>query len=79
MGKMIRKVAVLGAGNGGHAFCAHLVMDGFEVRLFEARQFKRNIEPIEARGGIEAFGDRCGFAKIDIVSTKMEEVLAQVV
>ncbi len=72
---MIRKVAVLGAGNGGHAYCAHLVMDGFEVRLYEARQFKRNIDPIEARGGIEAFGDRCGFAKIDIVSTKMEEVV----
>ena len=75
MGKTVRKVAVLGAGNGGHAYCAHLVMDGFEVRLYEARQFKRNIEPIEARGGIEAFGDRCGFAKIDIVSTKMEEVV----
>lgn len=73
--KMIMKVAVLGAGNGGHAFCAHLVMDGFKVRLYEAPQFKRNIEPIQAKGGIEAFGDRCGFAKIDIVSTNMEEVV----
>ncbi len=72
---MIRKVAVLGAGNGGHAFCAHLVMDGFEVRLYEAPRFKHNIEPIQAKGGIEAFGDRCGFAKIGIVSTNMEEVV----
>ncbi len=75
MGNTIRKVAVLGAGNGGHAFCAHLAMDGFQVRLYEAPQFKHNIEAIRARGGIEAFGDRCGFAKIDIVSTNMAEVI----
>ncbi len=72
---MIRKVAVLGAGNGGHAFCAHLVMDGFEVRLYEAPQFKRNLEPIQTKGGIEAFGDRSGFAKIGLASTNMEEVV----
>jgi opine dehydrogenase len=72
---MIRRVAVLGAGNGGHSFCAHLVMDGFEVRLYEAPQFKRNLEPIQAKGGIEAFGDRCGFAKIGVVSTNMKEVV----
>jgi opine dehydrogenase len=75
MGKTIRKVAVLGAGNGGHAFSAHLAMDGFEVRLYEAPQFKHNIEPIQARGGIEAFGDRCGFVKVGIVSTTIEEVV----
>jgi opine dehydrogenase len=73
--KMIRKVAVLGAGNGGHSFCAHLAMDGFEVRLYEAPQFKHNIEPIQAQGGIEAFGDRCGFAKIGTVSTNIEAVV----
>jgi opine dehydrogenase len=50
-------------------------MDGFEVRLYEAPQFKRNIEPIQAKGGIEAFGDRSGFARMGIVSTKMEEVV----
>jgi opine dehydrogenase len=72
---MIRKVAVLGAGNGGHAFCAHLVMDGFEVRLYEAPQFKHNIEAIQAKGGIEAFGDRCGFAKMNTVTTNMKEVV----
>jgi opine dehydrogenase len=72
---MIRKVAVLGAGNGGHAFCAHLLMDGFEVRLYEAPQFKQNIEPIQAKGGIEAFGDRSGFAKIDTVSTDIQAVV----
>jgi len=72
---MIRKVAVLGAGNGGHAFCAHLAMDGFKVRLYEAPQFKRNVEAIQAKGGIEAFGDRSGFAKLDVVSTNMEEVV----
>ena len=75
MGKTIGKVAVLGAGNGGHAFCAHLVLDGFEVRLYEAPQFKHNIEAIQAKGGIEAFGDRCGFAEINIVSTNMEQVV----
>ena len=50
-------------------------MDGFEVRLYEAPQFKRNIESIQAKGGIEAFGDRCGFVKMGVVSTKMDEVV----
>ena len=75
MKKTIRNIAILGAGNGGHAFCAHLVMDGFEVRLYEAPQFKHNIEAIQAKGGIEAFGDRSGFAKIDSVSTNIEEAV----
>jgi opine dehydrogenase len=75
MKRPIRKVAVLGAGNGGHAFCAHLAMDGFEVRLYEAPQFKHNLEPILAKGGIEAFGDRSGFAEINTVSTNMEQVV----
>lgn len=72
---MIDKIAVLGAGNGGHAFAAHLTLKGFEVNLYEAPDFRENIEPIREKGGIEAFGDICGFADISNVSTHMGETV----
>ena len=51
----IKKIAVLGAGNGGCAAAADLTLRGFQVRLFsrsestiaEARQARREIELIE--------------------------------
>jgi len=72
---MIKTIAVLGAGNGGHAFCGQFALEGFEVRLYEAPQFKDNLVPIKKKGGIEVFGDRWGFAKVAVASTNMKEVV----
>ena len=49
----IKKIAVLGAGNGGQAAAADLTLRGHEVALFELPQFEQNIQPIIDRGGIE--------------------------
>jgi len=48
----VKSVAVLGAGNGGVTAAADLKSRGFEVRLYELPEFKRNIEGIIKKGGI---------------------------
>jgi opine dehydrogenase len=47
----IRKIAVLGAGNGGCAAAADLTLRGYEVRLFSRSD--KTLLPILKRGGIE--------------------------
>jgi opine dehydrogenase len=47
----IRKIAVLGAGNGGCAAAADLTLRGYEVRLFSRSE--ATLVPIAKRGGIE--------------------------
>jgi opine dehydrogenase len=51
----IRKIAVLGAGNGGCAAAADLTLSGYEVRLCSRSQ--TTIQPITDRGGIEIVED----------------------
>ncbi len=50
----IKKIAVLGAGNGGQAAAADLTLRGFKISLFEMPQFEQNLKPILERGGIES-------------------------
>lgn len=42
----VEKIAVIGAGNGGHAMAAHKTLDGFEVSLFELPRFADNIRRV---------------------------------
>src|SRR5262245_1405445 len=51
----IKKVAVLGAGNGGCAVAADLTLRGYEVRLFSRSE--STLLPISKRGGIEVVVD----------------------
>lgn len=48
----VKKIAVLGAGNGGHAMAAHKTLDGFEVNLFELSRFAINIRQVLDTGQI---------------------------
>lgn len=72
---MIKKVAVLGAGHGGCAFSGHLAINGFEVGLYEHPKFKKNLEEIKIRGGIELIGAVEGFGKFSNATTDIKEVL----
>ncbi len=72
---MAKRITILGAGNGGFALSVHLTLRGFNVALYEEPKFKQNIEPVKENGGIEAFGDISGFAKLQTVSTNIEEVI----
>jgi opine dehydrogenase len=51
----IKKVAVLGAGNGGCAVAADLTLRGYEVRLFSRSD--STLVPVAKRGGIEVVED----------------------
>jgi opine dehydrogenase len=48
------RVAVIGAGNGGHAMAAHLTVEGHEAVLFSRTASK--IEDVERQGGIVMHG-----------------------
>jgi opine dehydrogenase len=43
-----RKIAILGAGNGGHAMAAHKSLDGFDVNLYELPRFEDNVQKVLA-------------------------------
>jgi opine dehydrogenase len=63
-------IAVIGAGNGGHAMAAHMSLKGLAVRFYELPRFAENIRPVQERGGIELTGvvDE-GFAKLELITT----------
>ncbi len=75
---MNKKVAILGAGNGGYAMAADLSMVGYEVNLYEHPNFADNLKPVSDLGGIEMLsrtpagkdltlpaGGKTGFVKIE--------------
>ncbi len=74
---MNKKIAILGAGNGGYAMAADLSMVGYEVNLYEYPDYADNLKPIIEKGGIEMIsrtpageelvlpaGGKTGFVKI---------------
>jgi len=69
------KVSVLGAGNGGQALSAHLAINGFKVNLFEHPDFKKNIEEVSKKGGIELSGKLHGFGKIFHATSDIKEAI----
>jgi len=87
---MSKKIAVLGAGNGGYVMAADLSMVGYDVNLYELPEYADdNLGPVIQRGGIEVIsqdpsgkeiilsaGGRSGFTKISgKVSSDMKEVI----
>lgn len=57
-----KTIAVLGAGNVGHAMAGHLVLKGYEVRLFN--RWEKELEGIRTAGGIHVQGHVEGFAPL---------------
>lgn len=75
----LEKCAVLGAGAGGQAMAADLTLAGIEVNLYEMPQFRKNLQTIIDRGGIEIRGQaRQGFAKVNKVTTDIEEAIKDI-
>ncbi|MBW7959426.1 MAG: NAD/NADP octopine/nopaline dehydrogenase family protein [Candidatus Promineofilum sp.] len=74
--KEIRRVAVLGAGNGGHAMAADLTLAGFDVNLYELPQFAGNLNAIREAGGIYISGVvREGYAQLNCVTSDIGEAI----
>ena len=49
---MVKKIAILGAGNGGMTAAADLKEQGFEISLYELPQFEKNLAVMQEKGGI---------------------------
>lgn len=72
----VKKVAILGAGNGGITAAADLKQKGFDVSLFEMPEFALNLEEIKRKGGIlleEPNGE--SFQEVQEVTTNIEEAI----
>lgn len=75
---MNRKIAIIGAGNGGFAMAAHLALEGYEINLFELPRFQANIASVIEKGGIEISGPmKSGFARLNMISTDISETISQ--
>jgi opine dehydrogenase len=59
-----KRVAVIGAGNGGQALAGHLGMRGFDVSLLEDPRFEAGIAEVRSRGAVELKGALSGFGPV---------------
>jgi opine dehydrogenase len=70
----MRRICIIGAGNGGAAIAGDLTLAGHECRLFEFPEYRANLEPIVAHGGIRVTGiARTGLAKIALATFDLGE------
>ena len=71
------RIAILGAGHGGHTMAADLSLAGHETTIYELPQYRQNLEGIRQRGGIELTGKaRTGFARIALATTDIREAIS---
>jgi len=72
---MTAPIAVLGAGNGAHAFAGDLALRGHRVRLYN--QFAEEIAALQAQGGVTLEGALAGFGALELVTTDIGPVVAE--
>lgn len=70
---MQQSIAVIGAGHGGLAMAGHLSVMGHSVHLYNRGEDR--LWGIKSTGGIEVEGEIAGFARIDVITTSMEEAI----
>lgn len=70
-----RRIAIIGAGNGGQAAAFELAKKGFAVHLCDID--KRVIQEIGEAGGIRASGRLEGFAEISLLTTDVTEAVEE--
>jgi opine dehydrogenase len=74
--RTLQRIAVIGAGNGGHAMAAHMTLKGFPVHFYEMPRFAGNLRPAQERGGIELTGVVGeGFMRPELMTTDMAEAV----
>ncbi len=72
-----KRIAIIGAGNGGCAIAGDMTLAGHECRLFEFPEYADNITPIRHTGGLEVTGiARTGFAKLALTTTDLAEAVS---
>jgi opine dehydrogenase len=74
--RTVDSIAVVGAGNGGHAMAAHMSLKGFPVRFYELPRFAENIRPAREQGGIRLTGVVGeGFAQPELFTTEISKAI----
>lgn len=74
---MLKKITVIGGGNGAFAVAADLTLAGYEITLYEDERFKENIEELSNTKVLKVTGvGRTGKAKIHKVTTDLEDAIA---
>ncbi|MGE5261757.1 MAG: NAD/NADP octopine/nopaline dehydrogenase family protein [Acidobacteriota bacterium] len=71
---MLPRIAVLGAGNGAHAFAGDLALRGYPVRLYS--KFANEIAGLQAAGGVTCEGAVAGFGALELASSDIAPVVA---
>lgn len=67
-------IAILGAGNGAHAFAGDLALRGYPVRLYNA--FENEIAELVKARGVTCEGAVEGFGQLEMVTTEIAPVVA---
>lgn len=65
--------AIIGAGNGGQGFAAHLSLNGFPVKLYDIEKAK--VDALKKLGEIKVTGTMEGSAKIGLVTNDIGEAV----
>ncbi|MBI5030163.1 MAG: NAD/NADP octopine/nopaline dehydrogenase family protein [Chloroflexi bacterium] len=68
------QIAILGAGNGAHAFAGDLAMRGYPVRLYN--KFANEIVDLQLARGVKCEGVIEGFGALELVTTDIAPVIA---
>jgi len=72
----MKNICVIGAGNGGSAIAGDMTLAGHACRLFEFPEYKANLEPVIAAGGIKVTGiARTGFAKLALATFDLSQAV----
>lgn len=73
----MKKVTIIGCGNGGQALAGHLSLLGHHVRLYAHPDHPGGLHTIQQQNGIYLTGVIEGFAKIALASTHLEECVTE--
>ena len=74
---MVKKVCIMGGGNGAFAAAADLTLRGFEVTIYEDERFASSIAAIQKTGIINLEGvGPVGQAKIHKITTDLADALS---
>ncbi len=76
---MIKRIAIIGGGNGAFAAAADLSLAGYEITLYEDEKFKSNIEELITTKKLTLTGvGKTGVASISKVTTDLEDAINDV-
>ncbi|MCX7839865.1 MAG: NAD(P)-binding domain-containing protein [Anaerolineae bacterium] len=71
---MKTRIAILGAGNGAHAFAGDLALRGYPVRLYN--KFENEIVALQNARGVTCEGVIEGFGALELITTDIAPVIA---